>query len=121
MSTLRCKFRPAPGKGRRSKPKDQPRVRVATRAARMLALAYSIEHDIEAGKILDYATVARALGVTRARLTQVLNLLLLAPEIQENVLLGEVVTERRLRPVMGEPDWANQCVVFVGTVHRRDA
>ncbi len=52
--------------------------------------------------------MARALGITRARLTQVLNLLLLAPEIQECVLKGQIRSERRLRAVVGEPNWTIQ-------------
>ena len=112
MSTLRCKFRPAPGKGRRSKPEDQPRGRVTSRAARMLALAYSIEHDIEAGKVPDYASAARSLGITRARLTHLTKLLLLAPAIQERLLVGDLdASERALRTVVCEPAWDRQIQV----------
>ena len=49
---------------------------------------------------------ARALGVTRARVTQIMNLLLLAPEIQEQVFGGEIwASERRLRCAVREPVW----------------
>ena len=85
-------------------PAPQP----ASRAARQLALAYHVEREIEAGAIPDYSVAAQALGVTRARLTQVMKLLLLSPEVQERVLRGEVSTERRLRAAVGEPNWANQ-------------
>ncbi len=74
----------------------------------MLALAQHVEGEIEAGTIPDYAAAARALGVTRARLTQLLNLLLLAPEIQERVLRNQIATERRLRVVVGEANWEDQ-------------
>jgi hypothetical protein len=51
----------------------------------------------------------RALALTRARLTQVMKLLLLAPEIQERVLTGELcATGRALRGVMGEANWQKQ-------------
>ena len=45
-----------------------------SRAARMLALAHHVERLIEAGELTGYADAARGLGLTRARLTQVMNL-----------------------------------------------
>lgn len=45
------------------------------RKARQLALAYYIERAIESGLIKDYADAARKIGVTRARLTQIMDLL----------------------------------------------
>ena len=53
--------------------------RQPARVARRLALAHRIAADIEAGRYKDYADVARRHGLTRARLTQLMNLLLLAP------------------------------------------
>ena len=44
---------------------------------------------IEAGELEDYATAARTLGLTRARLTQLTNMLLLSPELQHRILVGE--------------------------------
>ena len=74
-----------------------------------LALAHHVERLVEAGELAGYAEAARALGLTRARLTQVMNLLLLAPEIQEAILLGDMrATERSLRRVVREPVWAQQ-------------
>lgn len=75
----------------------------------VLALAHHIERQIDHGVIPDYATAAAALGVTRARITQVMNLLLLAPEIQARIAVGELIlTERGLRAVVREPNWAEQ-------------
>jgi hypothetical protein len=79
-----------------------------SRTARMLALAHHIDRLVEDGTIPDYAAAARTLGLTRARLTQVMNLLLLAPEIQERVLTGELWTERSLRDVVAEAEWEGQ-------------
>ena len=63
-----------------------------------LALAHHVDRLVEAGDLPDYAAAARALGVTRARLSQLQALLLLAPEIQERVLVGELgESERGLR------------------------
>ena len=86
-----------------------PRPQPVSRAARQLALAHHVERLVEAGELAGYAEAAQALGVTRARLTQVMNLLLLAPEIQEAVMAGQLrVTERSLRRVVREPVWAQQ-------------
>ena len=84
------------------------------RVARRLALAHRIAADIEAGRYKDYADVARRHGLTRARLTQLMNLLLLAPDIQEEVLAlefpvgREPVTERTLRRVLASLCWEDQ-------------
>ena len=56
------------------------------RVARMLALAHEIDRLIRAGELRDLADAARAMGLTRARVTQIANLLLLAPAIQEAIL-----------------------------------
>ena len=59
---------------------------------------------------------ARAIGVTRARMTQIMNLLLLAPKIQEEILEmtveagRDLITERPLRSIVAEPNWTRQIV-----------
>ena len=70
---------------------------------------------IRSGGFRDYADAARRLDLTRARITQITNLLLLAPAIQEAILdlpltMGrrDPITERRLRPIVTEPDWHKQ-------------
>ena len=64
---------------------------------------------IDEGRIKSYAEVARLLGVTRARVTQTLNLLGLSPRIEEQILTGEVaVSERALRAVVAEARWEVQ-------------
>ncbi len=85
------------------------------RVARMLALAHKIDSQIRAGGFRDLAEAARSIGVTRARVTQIANLLLLAPEIQAAILELPLVTEgrdpiseRQLRPIVAEPDWQRQ-------------
>jgi len=73
----------------------------------MLALAHHIERLIEAGELSGYSEAARSLGLTRARLTQVMSLLLLAPNTQERLLLGDLrASERALRAQVKEPAWA---------------
>lgn len=85
------------------------------RVARRLTLAHRIKALVRAGELRDYADAARRLGLTRARVTQLMNLLLLAPTIQEAILDLPLVTagrdpisERRLRPIVAVPDWNQQ-------------
>jgi len=88
------------------------------RAARLLALAHDIQARIEAGEFKDYADVARHYNLTRARLTQIMNLLLLAPDIQEEILTMDAeigrapVSARDLRKVLRSMDWGVQRVVW---------
>ncbi|MCE9595033.1 MAG: hypothetical protein K8S98_12685 [Planctomycetes bacterium] len=87
MTTVRFKIDLAKPK-RTPKPRPMPVVRDPgpSRAARRLALAYWIERKIEAGELVDYAAAARLLGVTRARMTQVVNMILLPVREQELLL-----------------------------------
>jgi len=59
--------------------------------ARILAVVHHLQRAIDRGIIADRASVARSLGFTRGRVTQLLDLLLLAPDIQEQVLALEAV------------------------------
>ena len=118
-ATVRCKFvavaKPALGRAvTRAASSSKPTG--PCRTARMLALAHHIERQIEDGAIPDYAAAARALGVTRARLTQVMNMLLLAPDIQERIVKGKLIlTERALRRAVKEADWRKQVVLATPT------
>lgn len=90
------------------KPRAAPR-RPTDRTARMLALAHYIDRLIDDGVIADYAEAAKKLVISRARVTQVMDLVLLAPGIQEGVLLGGLdVHERQLRMALHSMDWDRQ-------------
>lgn len=85
------------------------------RITRLMALAIKLDGLIASGAISDQAEIARAGCITRARATQIMSLLYLAPDIQEAILdLPPVVegrdpvTERDIRPVAAEADWARQ-------------
>ena len=61
------------------------------------------------------STLLGLIGVSRARVTQIANLTLLAPDIQEAILFLDPVvkgrdplTERDLRPLVAEPGWGRQ-------------
>jgi hypothetical protein len=51
-----------------------------------MALAIRMEKLVRSGEVTDYADLARLGHVTRARVTQIMNLLSLAPDIQEEIL-----------------------------------
>ena len=90
-------------------PAESATTRPACRAARMLALAHHIDRKVEAGEIQNYAVAARLLGISRARMAQVMALLNLAPAIQEALLLGRLkASERDLRGVVREAAWEGQ-------------
>ncbi len=56
------------------------------RVARLMALATRLETLIATGRVPNYVALARLAHVSRARITQITNLTLLAPDIQEAVL-----------------------------------
>lgn len=56
------------------------------RVSRLMALAIRFDALIREGEISDYAELARLANVSRARVTQIMNLLMLAPDIQEEIL-----------------------------------
>lgn len=85
------------------------------RVTRLMALAIRFEQLIRDGEVRDLAEIARLGHVTRARVTQIMNLLHLAPDIQEAILFlprveqgRDPITERDLRPVAALPDWRKQ-------------
>lgn len=98
------------------------------RVARLMALAIRLERLVAEGVARDYADLARLGGVTRARLTQIMNLTLLAPDIQEALLFlprtlrrRDSVNEPQLRAIAAIPDWRKQrrmwkCLTF----HQKD-
>jgi len=56
------------------------------RLARLMALAWHIEELVRSGAISNYAAAARLGHVSRARLSQIVSLLNLAPDLQEQLL-----------------------------------
>ena len=56
------------------------------RLARFMALAWHIEGLVRSGTISNYAAAARLGHVSRARLSQIVSLLNLAPDLQEQLL-----------------------------------
>lgn len=85
------------------------------RVTRLMALAIRFDKLIQAGEVADYSELAHLGHVTRARVTQIMNLLMLAPDIQEEILFLSRVTGgrdpiqlRQLQPIALVPDWRKQ-------------
>jgi hypothetical protein len=79
------------------------------RGARQLAMAYAIDRWIEDGMLRDHAHAAALLGVTQARISQVVALLALAPDIQTRLLEGDTtIPERAIRLALRSADWETQ-------------
>jgi len=90
-------------------------IQAVPRIARLLALAIKFEQLIADGAVRDYAELARLGGVTRARMTQIMKLLQLAPDLQERILFLQEVSglnERNVRPIVDELDWRKQRRMF---------
>ena len=115
QSTSRSATRAA-SECRRARRPPAPQVPGAIpRLARLLALAIRFEGLLRSGDVRDYADLARLGQVTRARVTQIMNLLNLAPDIQEHILfmpptakVRQALPERRIRFIAAVPDWRKQ-------------
>jgi len=95
--------------------KPEPKPGRLPRITRLMALAIRMENLIQQGAVTTQAELATVGHVTRARVTQILNLLHLAPDIQEALLDlppvvqgREQISERQLRPIAAEIDWGVQ-------------
>ena len=81
----------------------------------LLVLGHHFEHLVRDGVVRNYSEIARQTGLTRARVTQIANLTMLAPEIQDEVLIlgdsdgsSRKSHERELRWVVALADWREQ-------------
>ena len=85
------------------------------RVSRLMALAIHLDEIVRSGEVGGQAELARLGHVTRARITQIMNLLHLAPDIQEELLFlprtvsgSDVMPERLLRPLVAMVGWHQQ-------------
>ena len=110
-----------PVRQRRGDGRDQPSSTSKTdgtlripRITRLMALAIKFQEMVNGGDVRGYADIARLGYVTRARLTQVMNLLLLAPDIQDEILEWgaaaeqPTIAERHVRSVVKFVLWERQ-------------
>jgi hypothetical protein len=85
------------------------------RVAKLLALAHRFEKLLHDGVVRDYAELGQLGHVTRARISQVMALLNLAPDLQEDILFLPLTVQGRDRvqmrhvlPIAAVPDWKKQ-------------
>ncbi len=85
------------------------------RISRLMALAIHFERLLREEQVRDQSELARLAHVTQPRMTQIMNLNLLAPDIQEELLFlpasergRESVHERLVRPLTDVHDWLTQ-------------
>lgn len=85
------------------------------RVARLMALAIRFDELLRTGVVENQTELARLARVTQPRMTQIMNLLHLAPDIQEALLFlpptvsgRDPLNERRLRRVASEVRWSAQ-------------
>lgn len=96
------------------------------RVAKLMALALRFEQLVVDGAVADYAELSRLGHVTRARMTQIMNLLHLAPDIQEEILFlprvdsgRDPISEREIRSLVAVPDWKKQRRLWIQIATRR--
>ena len=78
-----------------------------------LVLAYQIQELFEKEKAKNLGQVGQWLHMTHARISQIMNLLFLAPDIQEEILFSDEgkmlqLTEHKIRKIAMEVNWAKQ-------------
>ena len=85
------------------------------RVSRLLALAWHLDELLRGGVVADQAALARLGHVSRARISQIVGLLNLAPDIQEALLFLPPVVQgrdpihlRQLLPLAAQLDWREQ-------------
>jgi hypothetical protein len=89
------------------------------RVAKLLALAHRFEGLVREGVVSDYAELALLGCVTRARISQIMSLLSLSPDLQEQVLFlprtergRDPIQMRHLLPIAQVADWKIQRAVM---------
>lgn len=110
--------RPPANRKRQPQPAEKGPPRIP-RITRLMALAIKFQDMVDRGEVRDYADLARLGYVTRARLTQIMNLLLLGPDIQEDILgVGrptKAMTERQARSLVRLVLWQEQRRAWAAT------
>jgi hypothetical protein len=96
-------------------PGETGETRRISRVAHLMALAWRFEKLVQSGEVKDYAHLARLGRVTRARISQIINLLQLAPDLQERLLFmtgpahgRDPVHLTRLQPIAAALNWGRQ-------------
>jgi hypothetical protein len=124
MSHMKAKFETsASSHGRKRvgvpKPKMPSAPAKLPHITKLMALAIRLEHLLATGQVKDQAEIARVAGITRARVTQILNLTNLAPDIQQAILDVEPTTdhvprfrEGEVRQIAITTNWGKQRLMW---------
>ena len=121
MQTARVEIRfalPKPARGIAVKRDGAPTKKALPRISRLMALAIELQRRLNLDEF-DYAELAQLGRISRPRLTQIFNLLNLAPDLQEELLFlepadcgRERLTEKTLRRLSGIWAWDEQRRAF---------
>jgi len=99
----------------------QPKVKAEsiTRISKLMALAIRFERMMARGEVANTIELAKLCHVTQARVSQILALAMLAPEIQEELMFlpcpskgGRRLFEKMMRPIAAELDWERQRMMW---------
>jgi hypothetical protein len=95
------------------------------RVSKLLALAHRFQGLVRKGEVADYAALARLGRVSRARISQIMSLLSLAPDLQEQILFlprtergRDPIQMRHLLPIAQVPDWKIQRQLWTALASR---
>ncbi len=115
-------------RGRPEKCTEERPARRETRVPRLLALAHKIDGMINSGELKDWAEAARLIGITRARMAQIAQMLFLSPGIQESILcemegmnFPSFLNGGQLRHVGALTDWMEQLQTWTELLKRLGA
>lgn len=80
---------------------------------RNLILAYQLQRFLDEGKITSPKQAAQWLNMIEVRIDQIMNMLLLSPKIQEEIICSDnkiisLIPEYKLRPIINEANWQKQ-------------
>ncbi len=114
---IQFRLNTAPPRPRQELPKDVRRHAVGRlpRVAQVMALAIQFQDMIQRGESRDYADLARLGCLTRERMSQIMELVWLAPDIQQEILEFPPTTKPRfpisevaVRGIAAKFEWAEQ-------------
>jgi len=115
-------FSKDPSGRRQIRPSSNDNPKPLPRITRLLALAFHFEKLLREGTVRNYPDLARRVGISVSRVSQILKLRNLAPSIQERILAwsGEdrYLSEFAVRRVSEEFDWGRQLVLFEQLLER---
>ncbi len=91
------------------------------RIAKLMALAIRCDQMLRSGEVPDASVLAEISRISQPRMTQILNLTLLAPDIQEKLLFLDPVdagkpevSEKAMRRICAEVSWVRQREMAAG-------